>query len=61
MTYKTTRDIIIPAGTEIARPPIASTRWGRDYEGLVGLGDDWTGYFSVNLEGALKSGLVAHG
>lgn len=53
---RTTKDIIIPAGTELLFPPIQSTRWGKDFEALVPLGPDHTGYFSIDIDEAIQSG-----
>ena len=58
MKYVTARDIIIPAGTEIASPPIKSTRWGKDYEAIVALGPDHCGYFAVDIGEGLDSGHI---
>lgn len=54
----TARDIVIPAGSKLHSPPIASTRWGRDHEVIVGLGRDYTGYLSMDLEDAVESGFA---
>lgn len=56
--YKTTRDIVIPAGTALIAPPTRSTRWGRDYEAVIGLGVDHCGYFSVNIAQGIEAGWV---
>jgi len=58
MTYRTTRDIIIPAGTELDEPPTHSTRWKKDYDTPVALGNDHCGYFSVDISEGLESGWV---
>ena len=58
MTYRTTRDIIIPAGTVIQQPPARSSRWGSHHEAVVGHGRDDVSYWSVNLDDALRLGLV---
>lgn len=54
----TTRDIVIPAGTELQDPPIQSTRWGKHLEAVIGVDADRCGYFSIDLHEALESGLV---
>lgn len=56
--YVLTSDVVIPAGTVLASPPTASTRWGSDFEAVVGLGCDHTSYWSVTLADALAIGLV---
>jgi len=56
--YYTTRDIVIPAGTAIGSPPSKSSRWGHDYEAVVGVGRDHSGYFSMDLDEAIESGLI---
>lgn len=57
-SYRTTRDIVIPAGTAIEAPPTRSSRWGTDHEGVVGLGPDHAGYFSMNIAEGVASGAV---
>ena len=54
----TTRDIVIPAGSEIISPPSNSTRWGKDHEIIVEVDKDHTGYFTIDLEEAQEAGLV---
>ena len=56
--YRTTRDVVIPAGTLIMAPPTKSSRWGSDWESTVELDRNHTGYFSLNLEEAVSIGLV---
>jgi hypothetical protein len=56
--YVLTRDLVIPAGTVIDTPPIQSTRWGSDFEAIIGVGRDHSGYFSMDIDEALDSGLV---
>jgi hypothetical protein len=56
--YVTTQDILIPAGTEVGAPPQRSSRWGEDYEAVVGHGRDHTSYWTVNLDDAIELGLV---
>lgn len=56
--YVTTRDIVIPAGTELAPPPTKSSRWGSDYEAVVGHGRDHTSFWTMNLDEALAIGVV---
>lgn len=58
MRYKTTRDIIIPAGTELSAPPTASTRWGRDFEAIIADGKDNSVYLTANISEGLASGLI---
>ena len=58
MIYRTTKDIVIPAGTELFTPPTASTRWRKDYDAPVELGRDHTGYFSVDVGEGMASGFV---
>jgi hypothetical protein len=57
-TYITTKDIIIPAGTELFAPPKHSTRWANDYDAPVALGKDHCGYFSVDVASGIKAGWV---
>lgn len=57
-TYKTTRDLVIPAGTEVGSPPIDSTRWGVDYEAVVAVDADHTAYFTLDVADALEAGFV---
>lgn len=56
MAYRTTRDIVIPAGTKLYPPPTASTRWKRDYDVPVALGNDHCGYLSMDPSEGLDSG-----
>lgn len=58
MTYVTTYDIIIPAGTELIRPPTASTRWGKDHEAVIGHGVDHVSYWSIDIEEGLSAGII---
>ena len=57
-TYRLTRDFVIPAGTVVAPPPTNSTRWRRDYEGIVGIDRDHTAYLSLDLQDGIATGLV---
>ena len=54
--YRTTKDIIIPAGTEVEEPPAYSSRWKRDYDTPIALGKDHVAYFSVDPEEGIESG-----
>lgn len=56
--YRTTRDLVIPAGTELGSPPVASTRWGKDYEAVIGIDRDHSGYFSMDLKEGLGAGFI---
>jgi hypothetical protein len=56
--YVTTRDIIIPAGTELTPPPTESTRWRKDYEAIVADGRDNVVYLSADVKEALATGLI---
>ena len=58
MSYRTTRDILIPAGTVLFEPPVASSRWGKNHEAVVGLGRDHTAYLSLDVEDCLSSGFI---
>ncbi len=58
--YVTTRDIVIPAGTAFRAPPIASSRWGKDYQAVVGIDKDHTAYLTMNMAEALGADFVAH-
>jgi hypothetical protein len=57
-TYRTTKDIIIPAGTELSAPPKHSTRWANDYDAPVYLGGDHCGYFSVDIAAGIDAGCI---
>lgn len=59
VTYLTTRDIVIPAGTEVGRPPTLSTRWGKDHEAIVEIDADHTGYFTLDASDGVESGLLS--
>ena len=56
--YRTTKDIIIPAGTVLSPPPMTSTRWGRNHEAVIALGSDHAGYLSVDAKDAVASGFI---
>lgn len=56
--FKTTRDIVIPAGTVLCPPPTLSSRWSKDFEVVVGLGKDHTGYFTLNVKDASNNGYI---
>ncbi|RDC59784.1 hypothetical protein HME9302_00979 [Alteripontixanthobacter maritimus] len=58
MIYVTTRDIVIAAGTALKAPPVASTRWGKDYKAVIADGRDNTVYFTADVHEALASGLL---
>lgn len=55
---RTTRDIIIPAGTELVSPPLSSTRWGKDYEAIIGIDTDHTCYLTMDLDEGYESGII---
>ena len=57
-TYITTKDIIIPAGTELSAPPKHSTRWANDYDAPVALVPNHCGYFSVEIAGGIDAGWI---
>lgn len=56
--YRTTADIVIPAGTILMSPPVASTRWGRDWEAVVGHGRDHCSTWSIDIEQGLEAGVI---
>lgn len=56
--YRTTRDILVPAGTELGSPPIASTRWMTHHEAFVALDKDHTAYLSMDLADGLDAGVI---
>lgn len=56
--YVTTRDVVIPAGTEFFPPPTASSRWGKDHEAIVGIDRDHTAYLSMDMSEALEAGII---
>ena len=56
--YITTRDITIPAGTKLFPPPTSSTRWGKDHDAPIAIDADHTGYFSIDIAGAIEAGFV---
>lgn len=55
---RTTRDIIVPAGTELFEPPAHSTRWGKDLEAVIGIDRDHTVYLSIDPEDGFSTGLL---
>lgn len=58
MKYRTTKDIVIPTGTEFESPPAYSSRWGADFEAVIGLDKDHTAYLALDPEEGLKSGFL---
>ena len=56
MKYRTTKDIVIPAGTVLCAPPTHSTRWRKDYDTPIALGADHCAYFSVDPKEGVESG-----
>lgn len=56
--YRTTKDIIIPAGTELQAPPKHSSAWASNYDAPVALGKDHTGYFNVDIAEGIEAGWV---
>lgn len=58
VTYRTTADIVIPAGTELLPPPSHSTRWRQDYDALIGHGRDHCSHWSINIEDGLACGVI---
>ena len=56
--YRTKRDIVIPAGTVLEPPPISSTRYGSDFEAVIGIGKDHTSYWSMNVVEGLNAGIL---
>lgn len=56
--YVTTRDIVIPAGTVLHEPCLFASHWRDNHEAVIGHGRDHSSYWSVNLQDALRLGLV---
>lgn len=56
--YRTTADIVIPAGTILMAPPVASTRWRKDWEAVVGHGPDHCSHWSIDIEQGLEAGVI---
>lgn len=59
MTYVTTKDIVIPAGTEVGLGPTKSEYYVPHGEVLIGFDKDTTGTLRFDLEEARMLGLVA--
>lgn len=57
-TFQTTRDIIIPAGTELGSPPVASSRYGSDFEAVIGIDRDHICYLSMDVQEGLDAGII---
>ncbi len=58
ITYRTTRELIIPAGTEFVSPPTHSTRWPKDFETVLGVDKDHVAYLSIDPQEGLESGFI---
>jgi hypothetical protein len=56
--YRTTQDIVIPAGTEIIEGPTMSRYFTPHGEAVLGHGPDMTSHWRMDLEEALEAGLV---
>jgi hypothetical protein len=56
--YRVAKEIVIPVGERLFSPPTDSTRWGKDYEAIIALGKDHTGYFNVDLKEGIESGFI---
>lgn len=54
----TTRDIVIPAGTEVGKGPCVSTYFTEHGEVLVGFDKDTTGTLRFDMDEAKQLGLV---
>jgi hypothetical protein len=57
-TYRTTRDIVIPAGTEVGPAPRRTDYISRHSEILIGFDKDTTGNLRFDTEEALQLGLI---
>lgn len=58
MKLVTTREIVIPAGTEVAVGPCVSTYFTEHGEVLIGFDKDRTGTLRFDMEEAKEIGLV---
>ncbi|MBX4911348.1 hypothetical protein HJA82_28980 [Rhizobium bangladeshense] len=56
--YRTTRDIVIPAGTEVGLGPKASRYFTEHGDICIGFDKDTTGNLRFDLEEALQIGLI---
>lgn len=59
MNYRTTRDIVIPAGTLVSPAPKQSTRFTAHGEVLVALDKDGTASLAFDIDDAVRAGLLA--
>lgn len=57
-SYVTTRDIVIPAGTEVGLGPTASTYYTEHGEIIIGFTKDTTGTLRFDLEEGLVNGVI---
>lgn len=57
-TYVTTRDIVIPVGTEVGLGPTATTYYTPHGEVIIGFTKDTTGTLRFDLDEALDTGLI---
>jgi hypothetical protein len=58
MGYRTTRDIVIPAGTEVGIGPVVSRYLTEHGEVIIGFDKDTTGSLRFDMEEAVQLGLV---
>ena len=56
--YVTTRDILIPAGTEVTEGPVAISRGVAFASALIAVSKDSTAEWTMPLEEAIDAGLV---
>lgn len=56
--YVTTRDIVIPAGTELDPAPTKTERFTPHVEAILGVTKDTTAYWTMDLSDAIDAGLV---
>ncbi|AGC36209.1 hypothetical protein B7L88_gp079 [Rhizobium phage RHEph10] len=56
--YRTTKDIVIPAGTEVGLGPVTSRYLTDHGEVIIGFDKDTTGSLRFDLEEALQLGLI---
>jgi hypothetical protein len=58
MKYVTTKDIVIPAGTELGRSPSRIVHFVPHVCAVLGHGPDYASTWNMDLEEAIKFGLV---
>ncbi|TDW20421.1 hypothetical protein EV128_12551 [Rhizobium azibense] len=56
--YRTTKEIIIPAGTEVGPGPAKSEYFTEHGEIIIGFDKDTTGHLRFDMEEAVQLGLI---